>query len=161
MKKLLTLVLALSLIACSSEEEQKAQQEQQIQQQAQQIQQLQQQVAQQQSQPIQEVQQVPAQQPVYVPQTAPAPVIVQSAPVPQHDSTMTDMMIGGLVGHAIGSSMNNNNGGNYRSPAPVVNRTYVTKVTKVYNQPRPSYIKSKPASSKPVYRSSNIGRYRK
>jgi Ni/Co efflux regulator RcnB len=167
MKKLLTLVLALSLIACSSEEEQKAQQEQQINQQAQQIRQLQQQVSQQQAKPIQEVQQVPVQQPVYMPQPvqapAPAPVIVQSSPQ-QHDSTMTDMLVGGLVGHAIGSAMNNNSGGNYSSPAPVVNRTYVTKVTKVYNQPKPSIKKiytPKPAASAPVYRASNIGRYRK
>jgi type II secretory pathway pseudopilin PulG len=156
MKKLLTLALALTLIACSSEEEQKAQQEQQIQQQAQQIQLLQQQVAQQQAQPVQEVQQVPVQQPTYIPQpvAAPAPVVVQSAP--QHDSTMSDMLVGGLVGHAIGSSLSggNNNGGSYHAPAPVVNRTYVTKVTKVYNRP-------KPTASKPMYRKSNIGRYRK
>lgn len=89
------------------------------------------------------VQQVPVQQPVYAPQPQ-QPIVVQSAPAPQHDSTFTDMLLGGVIGHAIGSS--GGSGSNYQPSRTVVNRTYVNKtyVNKTY--PSRSSFKSSSSS---------------
>lgn len=88
--------------------------------------------------------QVP-QQPVIINQPSP------SAPV--HDSTMQDMLLGGLIGHAIGSSSRG------AIPAPVYQQPQVvrqTVVRKVYVQPSP---KSTFRSSS-SFRSSSFSRRR-
>lgn len=85
--------LSLLLIGCSeSPEEQLKRQQLQLQQQQQQLINQQQQQLQQQSQ----IQQAPAYQPPAVIQQPAAPVVVQ-----QHDSGLTSMLVGGLIGHQI------------------------------------------------------------
>ena len=75
----------------------------------------------------QELQPPPYQQPVIINQPAPS--------APAHDSTMTDMLLGGLIGHAIGSSGR----GAIPTPNPYPQQVVrQTVVRKVYVQPRPS-----------------------
>lgn len=93
--------LSLLLIGCGeSPEEQLKRQQLQLQQQQQQLINQQQQQLQQQSQ----IQQAPAYQPPAVIQQPAAPVVVQ-----QHDSTMTNMLLGGLIGHQIAKMGEDNN----------------------------------------------------
>lgn len=71
-----------------------------------------------------------------VPQYQQQPVIINqpSPSAPVHDSTMQDMLLGGLIGHAIGSS------GNRAIPAPTYHPPQVvrqTVVRKVYVSPTP------------------------
>ena len=120
--KYLLIAFMIILTACGdSEQEKLRKQEQALEQQQQQLfqnqQQLQQQIQQQQYQQPQ--QGYSPQQPVIVqqPATQQAPVVVQ-----QHDNTMSNMLLGGLIGHAIGSSGNSSN----YHPAPSYG----------YNQPR-------------------------
>jgi hypothetical protein len=81
-------------------------------------------------QPVQQV----VQQPQYV------PVPVQSAPVVQNGSstadTIRDMAIGGMIGHAMGSSNNtsNNSGAYYNNRQPVY-RQNITKNVTIVNKP--------------------------
>ena len=149
MKKLLLTLTVLSLVACGESDEDKqkrqteqilAQQQQILQNQQAQQQQIEQQgaVVQQQNQQIQQQAQQPAQAPVIIqqPVAAQQPVVVQ-----QHDNTMTNMLVGGLIGHAIANSGNNLN----TDHGPSYNRDYgsssrtVTNVTKniTINQPAP------------------------
>lgn len=82
------------------------------------------------------------------------PVIINQQPsAPVHDSTMQDMLLGGLIGHAIGSSSRG------AIPAPVYQQPQVvrqTVVRKVYVRPIP---KSTFRSSS-SFRSSSFSRRR-
>jgi hypothetical protein len=111
MKKVLgIIVLTLAITGCSGDNEQS--EIQQLQQQNQQLQQ--QQLQQQQIQP----------QAQYQPQNQ--PVIVQAAPAQQESHAMQDMMIGGLIGHAMSGGSSNNS--NYSQPSrTIVNRTIINK----------------------------------
>lgn len=122
MKKtfLMALVLAATLAGCGRKEEPQ--------------QQVQQPQYQQQVQPQ-------APQPQYAPQ---APIIVQAAPAPVqsgNDNMMRDMLLGGMIGHAIG-------GGGSRSAAqaPVINKTVVNKT--YITQPAP--VPVRPTYSSPA-----------
>lgn len=97
------------------------------------------QVAQSQTQPLQQYAEPAAQQ--YAPQPAQAPVIVQQPA--QQNSGMTDMLMGGLIGHAIGSSGNNSGGGNhyYSQPSRVIERnTTIIKSATAPVEPSPAPI---------------------
>lgn len=105
------------------------------------------------------VQPQPTPQPqVYLPpdqlQVPQQPVIINQQPsAPVHDSTMQNMLLGGLIGHAIGSSSRG------AIPAPVYQQPQVvrqTVVRKVYVQPSP---KSTFRSSS-SFRSSSFSRRR-
>lgn len=134
MNKLIILMVVTSLIsACGQSQEQKQidalkQQNQQLLQQEQLLTQQRQneQQYQQQQQPVQQQQYMPPQQ------VAPAPIIVQSAPAPVQsnggpNNMVQDMMIGGLLGHAMAGGSGNRN--NYSQPNVTrnvtINRTYV------------------------------------
>jgi Tfp pilus assembly protein PilP len=87
----------------------------------------------------QQYQQAPAQ---VIQQPAAAPVIVQSAPQGGDNSVMTNMLIGGLVGHAVSNTMNNNSRPavpdytqpQYREP---IRRNNVTNITRNVTINRP------------------------
>jgi hypothetical protein len=87
----------------------------------------QQQVLTQQPQQIQQAQQEAAQTPPNYQQAPQQPVVVQ---VPQHDSTMQDMMLGGLLGHALAGD-----GG--RSNSTIVNKTIINKAPATIRPPAP------------------------
>jgi len=82
-------------------------------------------------------QQYAQQQPPQVVQTAPAPVIVQAAP--QQNNAMQDMLLGGVIGHMIGSSGSRGVGGSAPSAGAttVVNKTVINKT---YVQAAPTQI---------------------
>jgi hypothetical protein len=116
MKLILLLTMATMLIACSdSEQDRLRKQQQQLAQQQQSLNMQQQQLAQQQmaqqqyQQPAydHQYQQPQYQQPIVVQQPAQAPVVVQQPS--NGGSHVTDMLVGGLVGHALGNAMSNNN----------------------------------------------------
>jgi hypothetical protein len=120
--------LSLLLIGCGeSPEEQLKRQQQQLQQQQQQLINQQQQQLQQQSQ----FQQAPAYQPPAVIQQPAAPVVVQ-----QHDSSLTNMLVGGLIGHQIAKMGEDNSSRasdhSYQQPQQTV--THVHN----YNTPAPT-----------------------
>lgn len=104
MLKLLLLIMILALTGCAEPEEDK------IARLEQQNKALLQQLAMQGNQQLQT--------PVYTPQQA--PVVVEK------DSSMSSLLLGGLVGHAIGS----NNNSNYQQPKTIVNRTYISTPNK-------------------------------
>lgn len=81
----------------------------------------------------------PAPQQQYAPQPGQAPVIVQQPA--QQNSGMQDMLLGGLIGHAIGASGNNSGGGSphyYAQPSRVVERnTTIIKQAPAPVAPKP------------------------
>lgn len=77
-------------------------------------------------------------------QVAPAPIIVQSAPAPAvggGSNMVQDMMIGGLIGHAMAGGGSNNR--NYSQP----NVTRNVTINKTYAAPRSSYSAPRSTSS--------------
>ena len=128
---LLTLTLLLAACGDNAAETLRKQQEALTKQQAQ-LYQQEQQLQQQQPQYQQQVQ-----QPQY--QQAPAPVIVQQ-PMHNSNSQMTDMLVGGMIGHALANS-GSRNGPSYNPPQQVTNVTRNVTI----NQ-RPSPISSRGAS---------------
>ena len=131
---LLTLTLLLAACGDNAAETLRKQQEALTKQQAQ-LYQQEQQLQQQQQQP-QYQQQV--QQPQYQ-QQAQAPIIVQQ-PMHNSNSQMTDMLVGGMIGHALANS-GSRNGPSYNPPQQVTNVTRNVTI----NQ-RPSPISSRGAS---------------
>jgi hypothetical protein len=99
----------------------------------------------------------PAPQQQYAPQTGQAPVIVQQPA--QQSSGMQDMLLGGLIGHAIGSSGNNTGGGSpqyYAQPSRVIERNTtivrqapapVTPKPVTAPAPKPNYMDTSKLSS--------------
>ncbi len=74
--------------------------------------------------------------PTYYPPTQ-APVIVQQPQ--QSHSGVTDMLVGGLIGHAVGNAMNGSNRANVQQPQvinrTIINRTYVNRPSVSYSRP--------------------------
>jgi len=101
------------------------------------------QVAQAQQQPLQQYE--PQQ---YAPQAAPTPVIVQQPAAQSSNNGMTDMLVGGLIGHAIGSSGNNNGSSNYTPPST---RVIERNTTIIRQAPKPSTGFVTPATPKTNY----------
>lgn len=103
---------------------------------------------QQQTQAPQYIEQPPVQQMAAQPPAQ--PVIVQSAAQPE-GSRMTDMLVGGLVGHAIGSSGGSN--ANYAPPPPAYDYRsrpkYVTNNTTIIQKPAPTPVPV-PATRRPM-----------
>ena len=62
------------------------------------------------------------------------PIIVQAAPAPVQNNGMQDMLIGGLIGHA----MSNRNQVVTQQPATIINRTVINKT---YARPSPRLIR--------------------
>ena len=89
----------------------------------------------------QQVPQVMQQQPAYYPPVQQAPVIVQQPQ--QSHSGVTDMLVGGLIGHAVGNALNGSNRSAPQQPQ-VINRTIINKT---YVAPRPSYSSIRSSSS--------------
>lgn len=100
----------------------------------------------------QQYQQPVSQQPQVVYQQAPQPQVIQQAPA--QSSGMTDMLVGGLIGHAIGSSGNNGGGGSsnnhyYSSPStPRVTNNVTRNVTVIQRASAPA---PTPAAQKKNY----------
>lgn len=125
--KYILITLTLLLSACGESEQQRLyRQQQQLAQQQQQLNYQQQQMAQQQYQ-----------QPGYAqPGYAPAPIVQQPPVIVQQPSSsgsshMTDMLVGGLVGHAVGNMMSNRSTPSYNhAPAPVTNITRNVTINK-------------------------------
>ena len=126
--KYILITLALFLTACGESEQQRLyRQQQQLAQQQQQLNYQQQQLAQQQyQQPGWDQHQQGYAQQGYSPAPMvqqPAPVVIQQ-PSSSGSSHMTDMLVGGLVGHAVGNMMSNRSAPAYNhQPAPVTNIT--------------------------------------
>lgn len=81
-----------------------------------------------------------------------APVIINQQPAAQHDSTMQDMLLGGLIGHAIGSSGNNSRG--FSSDRErVVERHYYNNAPAAAPTPKPqtSYAPAPAPKPAPTY----------
>lgn len=97
----------------------------------------------QQAYPEQQYQQPPQvmQQPAYYPPVQQAPVIVQQPQ--QSHSGVTDMLVGGLIGHAVGNALNGSGRSAPQQPQ-VINRTIINKT---YVTPRPSYSSIRSSSS--------------
>lgn len=100
----------------------------------------------QQAYPEQQYQQPPQvmQQPAYYPPVQQAPVIVQQPQ--QSHSGVTDMLVGGLIGHAVGNALNGTNRSAPQQPQQpqVINKTIINKT---YVSPRPTYSSIRPSSS--------------
>jgi uncharacterized protein YycO len=136
--KYLLIAMAFLATACSDSETERAlrKQQQQLAVQQQQLQlQQQQQLAQ--AQPYQQQ---------YAPQVVqqPAPVVIQQ-PASSGSSHVTDMLLGGLVGHAVGNAMSNRNSSpSYdRYDSRPSNVTHVTKNITINKAPvsRPSAVR--------------------
>jgi hypothetical protein len=145
MLKLLILISIFPLTACGESEEKKLERLEQENKAL--VQQLIQQGNQQNTQ-------VP--QPTYIP---------QQSPVVQKDSGFSDMLIGGLVGHAIGSSGNNSSPNYYSQPRTVVRNNYIFKT--VPKKPLSSSFNTdvmksipKPQEVKPVKKSGFFSSFR-
>lgn len=139
------IALTLLLTACGESEQQRLYRQQQ-------------QLAQQQQQLNLQQQQL-AQQPQYQQGYAPAPIVQQPAPVIVQQPTnngsshVTDMLVGGLVGHAIGNAMSNRSTPSYSQPS-YSRPNSVTNVTNNYtNTPRPSSARI-PSSARSSFSSS-------
>lgn len=99
-------------------------------------------------QPAPAAQAVPAPAPTALQAPAAPPVVVQAAP-PAHDNTLSNMLMGGMLGYMIGNS------GSQRAQAPtVVNRTTIIR-----QAPAPSVRPSPPTAIRPTYRPSYRSSY--
>lgn len=95
----------------------------------------------QQEYPEQQYQQPPQaiqQQPAYYPPVQQAPVIVQQPQ--QSHSGVTDMLVGGLIGHAVGNALNGSGRSAPQQPQvinrTIINKTYVTPRLSPVSKPR-------------------------
>jgi hypothetical protein len=154
--KYILIALTLFLTACGESEQQRLyRQQQQIAQQQQQLNYQQQQIVQQQHQGWEPQQSSQQYQQGYAPAPIvqqPAPVIVQQ-PSSSGGSHVTDMLVGGLVGHAIGNAMSNRSTPSYSQPS-YSQPSSVTHVTNNYtNTPRPSSARI-PSSARSTFSSS-------
>lgn len=103
-------------------------------------------------------QQQPIQQPVY--QQPQQPVIINQAPVAQDDDTVSDMLVGGLVGAAAANAFGGGNSGyNQYSNQSQHTRTIVRE--RIIQQPapkkwgyRPTQVKAKAPQTRVISRSS-------